>query len=123
MPIPRAAKSFQRLPLLRAVIAAESLEGNLGSFLKLIPRSRLSMESRLELLTIVTERIDKERPGSESMLDAIVLGLDDDYSQFLAETVAKDATRWSTAVVEYSRRVLTEETPFDVACEISSRGL
>jgi hypothetical protein len=115
----RAEKSSQGLPLLRAVIAVESLEGNLGSFLNLIPRSGLSMESRLELLTIVTERIDKERPGSESILAAIVFGFDDDFGQFLAETVAKDATRWSTAVVEYSRRVLAGETPFDVAHELS----
>jgi Trypsin-like peptidase domain len=118
----RAEKSSQGLPLLHDVIAVESLEGKLGSFLQLIPSSRLSMKSRLELLTIVTERIDKESPGGESILATVLFSHDDDYGQFLAETVAKDATRWSTTVVEYSRRVLAGETPFEVADELSWRG-
>ncbi len=120
----RAQKTSHGLPLLRAVIAVESLEGNLGSFLNLTSSSSLSMESRLELLTLVTERIDKERPGSESMLVAVVNCFDDDYGRFLAETVARDAARWSIAMVKYSRRVLAGETPSDVAYdELSSRGL
>jgi len=117
----RAENTPDGMPLLRTVIAAETPEDNLMTFLNELPRSRLPMEARLALLTPVAQRIDEKDPRCESMLSAIVYSMDDAYGRFLAETVAKDPTRWPPTVVEYSNRVRAGEKPFDAAYEIVMR--
>lgn len=119
----RAEKSPHGMPLLRAVIAAETPEENLMTFLSELPRSPLPMEGRLELLTPVAQRIDEKNPGYESMLTAIVYSMNEAYGRFLAETVAKDPTRWSPTLVEYSNSVRVGEKPFNAAQAISMREI
>lgn len=118
--IARAEKDPSGTALLRTIIAGTP-EDSLETFLSLLPKSSLPMETRLELLIPVSQRIDEKYPFYESMLSAVTYSMDDAYGSFLAETVAKDPTRWPPHLVEYSNRVRAGARPFDAAHEISMR--
>lgn len=120
--IARAEKDPSGTGLLRTIIS-ETPEESLATFLSLLPKTSLPMETRLELLIPVAQRIDEKYPFYESMLSAIIYSMDDAYGSFLAETVAKDPTRWPRNLVEYSNRVRAGARPFDTAHQISMREL